>query len=84
MFARGFLLDNHKLCFPSSAPKLSKQSTMPPLHISHHVIRKAASDQLVPFNRADDENCGQKGPDVGERVEAFKEDSSVYTNTLKC
>lgn len=88
MFARGFLLDNHKLCFPSSAPKLSRQSTTTPLHISHQVIHKAVSDQSVPFNRAEDvgvndENCGQKGPDVGEQVEAFKDQAfqRVHKNT---
>lgn len=78
MFARGFVLDNHKLCFPPSATQLSRQSTTAPLHVSHQVIRKAVSDQSVPFNRAEDlrvndESCGQKGPDVGEQVEAFKD-----------
>lgn len=51
---------------------------MAALHISHQVIHKAVSDQSVPFNRArdlrvNDGNCGQKGPDVGERVKAFKD-----------
>lgn len=77
MFARGFVLDNHKLCFPSSATQSSRQSTTAPLQISHQAIHKAVSDHSVAFNRAEDlrvndGNRGQMGPDVGEQAEAFK------------
>lgn len=54
IFACGFILDNQKLSFSSSAHSSARRNTLAPLPVSHSVIWKAffLSDRSAALNRA--------------------------------